>query len=205
MYRVIASSLPEEFPFQLEYPKEKLPDILERNPYAFQANASNRTFADDFLRIVEKFGGCRITYSGCTDSYTSLYNNRTTMYIIPRESALEEIKEEIENINLPMRYISKAHIMDYNRCFNIYVDHWDERQSKTLKYHKLGSRKRVQSTIDITASIFSETSKYYVNGFRESKSYFISLLSGRISSQQFEDLTNGEEITVGDNTFYIEE
>lgn len=46
--------------------------------------------------------------------------------------------------------------------------------------------------------------KYYINGFREGKNYFLDLLNGMITKEQKYKLENGEEIEVNGNTFYIE-
>lgn len=46
--------------------------------------------------------------------------------------------------------------------------------------------------------------RFFVNGWKESRSYFMSLVNGNITSDQQRRLLNGEEITIGDNTFRIE-
>lgn len=44
--------------------------------------------------------------------------------------------------------------------------------------------------------------RYYVNGWRESKSYFLSL--GRFSEEDLSRMENGETITRNGNEFSIE-
>lgn len=46
--------------------------------------------------------------------------------------------------------------------------------------------------------------KYFVNGWKESRSYFMSLVNGNITQNQYNLLMHGEKITIGDNEFYIE-
>lgn len=45
--------------------------------------------------------------------------------------------------------------------------------------------------------------KYYINGWREGKSYFYSLVYGRFTDQELERLERGEAVTKGDNEFQI--
>ena len=46
--------------------------------------------------------------------------------------------------------------------------------------------------------------RYFINGFREGKRYFMSLVSGNITQEQCDKLMRGEVITIGDNEFWID-
>lgn len=44
--------------------------------------------------------------------------------------------------------------------------------------------------------------KYYINGWREGKNYFLRL--GRFTEEEIDRMVNGEVITKGENEFSIE-
>ena len=44
--------------------------------------------------------------------------------------------------------------------------------------------------------------RYYINGWKESRSYFFSL--GRFTEEEYAELLSGNVISKGDNDFWIE-
>lgn len=114
-----------------------MPEVLADRPYVFKLSSTNSSYNDDILHIVEEYDGIGVAYEMLNDDGTNLYANNFYNYAVNSKRDAKNIIAEVKKSNIPLPSYAKgieAKKIDWNRCYNIYIDDYYE-GSKKIPWH----------------------------------------------------------------------
>lgn len=132
---------------------DEMPDELADRPYIFNISSTNSTYNDDILRLIEEYDGIGVTYDMLNDEGTHLYANRFYSYAVSSKEDAESIFTDLKKSKIPLRNYAKAisvKKIDWNRCYNIYIDDYVEGDKKLPWHSKFN---KVKSSTSIKAGM----------------------------------------------------
>ena len=147
----------------------EMPEELADRPYVFKLSSTNSTYNDDILRIVEDYDGIGVVYEMLNDEGTNLYANRFYNYAVNSKRDAENIIAEVKKNEIPLPGHAK-HVtikkIDWNRCYNIYIDDYREGDKKVSWHSKF---QKVKASSNVIRSVTEPSAYEYGKALSDAK------------------------------------